>query len=389
MCLKSQNSDCHSKLLLKDTIHHSKPITGFGTEKEFEGNDLTDNKHLENENHSAWYLIKVPTTGFFTFDIIAETENDDWDFLLYKNELHFCEKIKNKTIQPIRSNLSRSPSTGLSLKAAQRYVAAGVHNNYSKAMAVKKGEELVLVVNNAKKAGSKHTLILHFPVKKITKKMIAKEVGKTIEKKRVKNTTLFQLTTKDAASKKLINGHLTIYGLDSPFVKLDGVSEYAASISKKNRKITIECCAKGYMLVSEEHKVSTNAEFLTEILLEKIDIGKKVNLSQVQFYGNQFNLLPSANPSLKTLVLFMKSNPSLKIEVGGHVNGPGERNLKKYKELSYNRANAVKEYLIEHGVAATRILQKGYGNTQMLYPHPKNPDQASFNRRVEITIVAL
>lgn len=84
----------------------------------------------------------------------------------------------------------------------------------------------------------------------------------------------------------------------------------------------------------------------------------------------------------------MKSNPTVKIEVGGHVNGPGERNTKRYKELSYNRAFAVKDYLVKNKIESKRIDFKGYGNSEMLYPEPKSAYQESANRRVEIKILS-
>jgi len=87
-------------------------------------------------------------------------------------------------------------------------------------------------------------------------------------------------------------------------------------------------------------------------------------------------------------LLFMEKNPTVMIEVGGHVNGPGERNFKRYKELSYNRADAVKSYLIKNGIVESRVDFKGYGNSQMLYSRPKSPYQESANRRVEIKILS-
>ena len=84
----------------------------------------------------------------------------------------------------------------------------------------------------------------------------------------------------------------------------------------------------------------------------------------------------------------MNQNPNVAIEVEGHVNGPGQKNSKDYQELSYNRAYAVKAYLIKSGVDKGRIDFKGYGNSKMLYPNPNSPFQESANRRVEIKITS-
>src|SRR5690606_40297106 len=123
------------------------------------------------------------------------------------------------------------------------------------------------------------------------------------------------------------------------------------------------------------------------LLLEKIQKGKKINLKNIQFYGNEAKFLPQARGDLKSLLEFMQLNPSLQIEVEGHVNGPNQRNSKEYQQLSEDRAKAVKNYLIENGIDATRIASVGYGNTQMLFPQPKSQTEMSANRRVEIKII--
>ena len=84
----------------------------------------------------------------------------------------------------------------------------------------------------------------------------------------------------------------------------------------------------------------------------------------------------------------MNQNPEVVIEIEGHVNGPGQKNSKDYQELSYNRAYAVKAYLIKNNIEKNRIDFKGYGNSQMLYPNPKSSYQESANRRVEIKIIS-
>jgi len=207
--------------------------------------------------------------------------------------------------------------------------------------------------------------------------------------KHQKNTALFKIELKDAKTKLPIVGFASVSGLEKKTVELSGVAVYETLVAKKNREVNVETYAKGYMLMSKEYKVGkTQSKYLAEVLLEKIESGKKVHLTKIQFYGDQFNLLPTAKSSLKTLLLFMESNPTVTIEIGGHVNGPGERNSKRYKELSYNRAYAVKADLVKNGIAKERIDFKGCGNSEMLYPQPKSSYQESANRRVEIKILS-
>ncbi len=383
--LIGQNADCDNMLILKDTIYHTKAIAGFGQKKEFDGNELENKKIFEKEENSIWYFIITPTDGVFTFDIITENKNDDWDFLLFEYKKMFCKRIDAKKIAPIRTNLSRSPITGLSRSATENFVGAGINNNYSRPIHVHKGDRFVLVVNNPKRSGGKHTLILRYPKSEKVKKFI-EEIK--VEKEEV-TTTLFQLQLRDAVTKKLLTGDVIISGLRKKAIELDTITYYETQIIKKNHFVYVNAFTKGYMLTSKGFKIGKNElEYSTEILLEKIAPGKRVNLKNIQFYGNRFDFLPKAKSPLKALLSFMKQNPKVVIEVEGHVNGPGKKNSKGYQELSYSRAYAVKEFLIKNKIDKERIDFKGYGNSKMLYPEPKSEFQESANRRVEIKILS-
>ncbi len=386
-----QNADCDKMFILKDTIYHTKAISGFGAKKEFSGNALEDSKTFEKEQNSIWYFIVGKEDAVLTFDIIAESKQDDWDFILYEYSKGFCKKVANNELVALRSNLSRSPITGLSRKGKESFVGAGVNANYSRPIRVKKGARYVLVVNNPKRAGGKHTLILHYPKKKKVKAPVKTIVEKKVEKEieAIPDKLRFTLEVKDLSSGDSVLAFGSIAGLTKAVIALNDQASFTKELTKKNRSILVDASAKGYMLVSQAFKIGKNkVNFLAEVKLEKIEAGKKVNLKNIQFYGNRYDFLPKATSSLRALLSFMEQNPTVAIEVEGHVNGPGQKNSKDYQELSYNRAYAVKAYLIKKGIAKDRIDFKGYGNSQMLYPSPKSPYQESANRRVEIKITS-
>ena len=185
---RSQNADCDNLLVLEDTIYQATNVSGVGSRLEFSGNHLEDKYVFQEEKNSIWYLIKIPADGIFTFDIVADNPYEDWDFMLYRYKNLFCKRIDSNRISPLRTNLSRSPETGLSLSATENYMGAGVNEAYSKYLNVKKGDEYVLVVNNPKRGGGNHTLLLHYPQEKIE----APEV--VVEKN---NNTFFSLAIKD------------------------------------------------------------------------------------------------------------------------------------------------------------------------------------------------
>ena len=55
--------------------------------------------------------------------------------------------------------------------------------------------------------------------------------------------------------------------------------------------------------------------------------------------------------------------------------------------LSVNRAKAIYDYLIEQGIAASRLSYKGLGNTQPKRFPERTPLDEQANRRVEVRIV--
>ena len=59
---------------------------------------------------------------------------------------------------------------------------------------------------------------------------------------------------------------------------------------------------------------------------------------------------------------YLKSNPKIKIELGGHTDSRGNKddNLK----LSSDRAKSVLDYLIQCGVSSASLSYKGYGSMQ-------------------------
>jgi len=107
-----------------------------------------------------------------------------------------------------------------------------------------------------------------------------------------------------------------------------------------------------------------------------------VPLKNLFFDHDQYTLKPESSAQLEQLVAFMKST-SYYIEIVGHTdnNGAPEYNL----ELSQNRANAVREYLVQQGCDGKRIEATGFGISKPLASNTTEAGRAQ-NRRVEIRI---
>lgn len=105
------------------------------------------------------------------------------------------------------------------------------------------------------------------------------------------------------------------------------------------------------------------------------------------FQGDTANLLEESAPNLKKLRKFMKKNKALMIELAGYTNGRSH-GRRRSEELSKERAQAIKNYLIDNNVKSSRIRIAGYGDKKMLYRHPKNSEEEKLNRRVEVVVLS-
>lgn len=83
---------------------------------------------------------------------------------------------------------------------------------------------------------------------------------------------------------------------------------------------------------------------------------------------------------LTQLGIAMKKMPGMKIRIEGHTDPKGDRRLNL--DLSQERAESVKNYLVGLGISKSRIQTMGYGGTQ-----PIDTNNPALNRRVVVRIL--
>ena len=125
--------------------------------------------------------------------------------------------------------------------------------------------------------------------------------------------------------------------------------------------------------------------------IQTIAVGKKAALQNISFYYGTYNVMTESEPALTDLVQFLTENEKYNFEVRGHItsSNPDTFPISNIRyDLSYNRAKAIYEYLIDHGIKAERMTYKGYSNYEMVFPYPKDEEEHRANRRVEIKIIS-
>jgi OOP family OmpA-OmpF porin len=104
-------------------------------------------------------------------------------------------------------------------------------------------------------------------------------------------------------------------------------------------------------------------------------------LEGVNFDNDSATLRPDSIATLDAAAATLKEWGEVKIEVAGHTDSvdTDAYNLK----LSQRRADTVRAYLIEKGIAADRLFAKGYGEANPVADN-RTPEGRFKNRRVEL-----
>ena len=162
---------------------------------------------------------------------------------------------------------------------------------------------------------------------------------------------------------------------------------YAITVSGKSYTIS----SKTFNSTKEDN----NKEITMDFELFPPSTGGTFVLRNIYFDFDQTDLRHKSVDELDKLVKIMIENPSLVIELGGHTDrrGSDEYNL----ELSRQRAEIAKQYLVSKGIDASRIKTKGYGESQPEIPgpeisnmksHQEKEDAHQQNRRTVVTIIS-
>jgi flagellar motor protein MotB len=146
----------------------------------------------------------------------------------------------------------------------------------------------------------------------------------------------------------------------------------------------------GYLFYSENFmfagKHSASQPYIKRIVLNPAKVGEKMQLSNVFFEIDSWQLKQESMAELDNLANLLSDNKNLVMEIGGYTDSTGS--VEYNQALSEKRALSVVDYLIKKGISSDRLKYKGYGNTSPLGDNITSEGR-KLNRRTEAKIVEL
>ncbi len=123
-----------------------------------------------------------------------------------------------------------------------------------------------------------------------------------------------------------------------------------------------------------------------DLYLDLLQVADKIDLLPIYFQQSKAIILESSFAELDKLNSLLAENPSLQIRVEGHTDNIGK--TADLLQLSQDRAQAIKTFLVQKGIKPERIATLGFGAQKPLTDNSNN-DMRKKNRRVEIIITKL
>jgi outer membrane protein OmpA-like peptidoglycan-associated protein len=130
---------------------------------------------------------------------------------------------------------------------------------------------------------------------------------------------------------------------------------------------------------------------LANIELERAKIDKRIQIQNIYYDFDKWDIRPDAAERLDHVVTLMKDNPGLTVELGSHTDSRGKDDYNM--TLSSKRAAAAVAYIISEGVDSARITSKGYGESQLVNRCRNgvacSEEEHQQNRRTELRITGV
>jgi outer membrane protein OmpA-like peptidoglycan-associated protein len=109
---------------------------------------------------------------------------------------------------------------------------------------------------------------------------------------------------------------------------------------------------------------NTMGTLLANVELDRVELDKSIEIENIYYDLAKWNIREDAAEELDKLLVTLKDNPGIIVELGSHTDSRGKSNYNL--DLSQKRAESAVSYLVENGIDSTRISARGYGETKLV-----------------------
>ncbi len=341
---------------------------------------------FEREHNSVWYKITIPYNGQLEINIAQRNVWDDYDFLVYRyTGVYFSNQVLLNKVAPVAVNLGAVDSNSLAaaaLKASERQPKAKTEagakkkkaaeepefvmptepkptigmtvdakdvmltkkqfGGFIKSIPVRMGEVYYIVLDNRSEGGQGHSITC------------------SVHADAYEPLVLFY----DRKGKRYVDVDLMILekggqGGERVIVKDDhyrgGKVKFIPGFS-----YTLYAKRDGYFSIYREFNASDLMMRDTLMLsyMERTERGSTFPIKNIYFEDGDAALIPGTDTALMQYVAMFLNHPDVTFLVKGYVQSYGV-NAEADMLLSLDRAKTVKQYFVDHGIAADRITTAG------------------------------
>ena len=357
---------------------------------------VADKQHpnlFEREHNSVWYKVKIPYNGYLEIDIAQQNVWDDYDFLVYKNTgSYFSNQVMLNKVMPVGINLAAVDSNGLAVatlaaqQAKPKKAAAGGTGNaatakkaaakaddtprfdapaepkptigmhydadakmltkkqfgsFIKSIPVHMGEEYYIVLDNTSDRGQGHSIKVSVHADAYEPLVLFYDR----KAKRYVDVDLMILERGDGGDRPIVQDK-TYRGRRIKFVPDFNYTLYA----KK----------EGYFSIYREFNPRSlmSQDTLQIYYMERTERGSSFPIKNIYFEDGEATIIPGYDTALVDYVAMFLNHPEVTFMVKGYVQSYGV-DVEADMLLSLERAKTVKQWFVDHGIAADRITTTG------------------------------
>lgn len=395
------------------------------------------------DQFTFWYKVVIKKSETVRFKVIPLNDSDAYSVLVYNyNQADFCKQVFMQKIKPARAGFFIGKGSQTIKDENEKAFYAQENNVYyigvlntslnncGHRFLLSYGKDTLKVdavhlpcKRDVTTLSVKHaTVSTKTPEPKIiaevsTKKdtLVAQKtepkkdtiIDNKIEanKETEQKTWLLEITTLNSGNKKPVDSKLVVYDKETgvPLItEVKGKGICRVSL-EKNKTYVVKGTAFGYknreiILGSQEFFGKKNK---TDILFDPLKAGDSFIMKSIYFVPNTYALKKESLEELEKLLVFLKNNENIFIEIQGHTNGdnriyknPSYESLGEEwnfsgtsKKLSQKRAETIRDYLTNKGIVTERLIAKGYGGQKMIIRDPETNEEGQQNIRVEIYVL--